>query len=67
MSESVREDFDSGSYEETEEYKRHERVMERIRCMSSEEKLQTLVDAGIVNEDGELTQRYGGSAPNRDD
>lgn len=60
-------DLASYDYKKTEEYRFHKRVMEKIRNMSSEEKFQTLVDTGIVNEDGELTERYGGDAPNPED
>lgn len=49
-----------GSYEETEEYKRHERLIQKLQDMSEEERFQTIVDAGIVNVKGELTLRYGG-------
>jgi hypothetical protein len=59
--------FESYDYRKTEEYKRHRRVLEEVRNMSQEEKLQTLIDVGIVNEDGELTKRYGGDAPNPED
>ena len=53
--------FATYDYRKTAEYKRHRRVMDRFRNMTLEEKLQTMVDAGILNEDLELTERYGGN------
>ena len=67
MSDNAEDIFASYDYKETEEYKRHERAMQKVRDMTTEEKLQTLIEVGIVNEDGELTKRYGGDAPNPDD
>jgi len=40
----------------------HEAFLKRFEKLSQEEKFQTLVETGIVNEDGELTKRYGGTA-----
>lgn len=67
MSDNAKDIFASYDYKETEEYKRHKRAMQKVRQMNPEEKLQTLIEAGIVNQDGNLTQRYGGDAPNPDD
>ena len=53
--------------EETEDYKAHKRAMERLKSMTREERFQTLVDAGIYTQERELTERYGGTAPNQDD
>ena len=66
MSDSARDRdiFASYDYKETEEYRRHERVMQKVREMSTEEKLQSLIEVGIVDEQGRLTKRYGGEAPN---
>jgi len=50
--------------EEIEEYQVHKRAMDRFAAMSDEEKFRTFVKAGIYTEEGELTERYGGSAPN---
>lgn len=50
--------------EETDDYKAHRRAMERLDAMTPEERFQTLVDAGIYSQDGELTQEYGGTAAN---
>lgn len=50
--------------EETEEYQVHKRAMDRFAAMSDEEKFRTFVKAGIYTEEGELTKRYGGTAPN---
>ncbi len=46
----------------TEEQRHHQRFMERLRSMSREERGRTLEIAGIVNERGELTREYGGTA-----
>ncbi|MEO1272347.1 MAG: hypothetical protein AAFX99_29975 [Myxococcota bacterium] len=54
--------FATYDYQKTAEHKHHLRVMERFRQLSLEEKLQTMVDAGILDEHGELTERYGGEA-----
>lgn len=51
-------------WEETEEYQVHKRFLERFTAMSDKEKFKTFVNAGIYTEDGELTERYGGTAPN---
>ncbi|RVU41038.1 hypothetical protein EA187_19245 [Lujinxingia sediminis] len=59
--------FANYDYRQTEEYKRHERAMEELDAMTPEEQRQTLIDAGILNEDGELVERYGGTAPNPED
>lgn len=50
--------------EETEEYKFHKAALEAFNALSDEEKFQTLVRSGIYTKEGELTERYGGSAPN---
>ena len=36
----------------------HKRIMAELRGMSREELFQTLVDAGIYTQDGELTEPY---------
>jgi len=36
----------------------HKRIMRKIRGMSREQLFQTLVDAGIYTQDGELTEPY---------
>lgn len=59
--------FEDYDYRETEEYKRHERAIRKFREMSDDEKLQTFIDAGIYNENWELTRKYGGEAPNVDE
>lgn len=59
--------FASYDYKETEEYKTHKRAMRKFSELSHEEKFQELIDIGIFNEDGELTEKYGGDAPNPDD
>ncbi len=64
MTAKAKNPFESYDYKKTDEYKRHLRVLEEVRKMTPEEKLQTLIDVGIVNEDGELTKQYGGDAPN---
>lgn len=51
-------------FKKTREYQEHQRMLEEFRQMSEKEKFQTMVDAGIYTQDGELTERYGGSAPN---
>lgn len=51
-------------YTQTEEHKAHVRALERFDNMTPEEKRQTFIRAGILNEDGELVQRFGGTAPN---
>jgi hypothetical protein len=53
------------NYRETAEYQHHVEVIERLRQLSLEEKLQTLVDAGILTEALELAAAYGGDAPDR--
>ncbi len=50
--------------EETEEYKFHKAALEAFDALSDEEKFKTLVKSGIYTEEGELTERYGGTAPN---
>ncbi|TXD39587.1 hypothetical protein FRC96_06940 [Lujinxingia vulgaris] len=67
MSESPYDLMANYDYRKTEEYKRHERALARVRAMTREEKRQTLIDAGILNEAGELVERYGGTAPNPED
>jgi hypothetical protein len=47
-------------YKDTEEYRVARRVLERFEQMTDKEKFQSLVDAGIFDENGELTERYGG-------
>lgn len=64
MANNLKDVFSAYDYKNTEEYKHHLRTLERIDNMTPEEKFQTLVDAGIVSPQGELTQRYGGTAPN---
>ncbi|RDV36324.1 hypothetical protein DV096_19950 [Bradymonadaceae bacterium TMQ3] len=59
--------FANYDYRQTEEYKRDERAMEELDAMTPEEQRQTLIDAGILNEAGELVERYGGTAPNPED
>ena len=59
--------FANYDYRQTEEYKLHERALARVRAMTREERRQTMIDAGILNEDGELVERYGGTAPNPED
>lgn len=67
MSDRVSRIFESYDYRNTAEYKRHERAMNKVRQMTPEQQLQTLIDVGILNEDGELTRRYGGTAANPED
>jgi hypothetical protein len=68
MSETETNAFASYDYKKTQEYKDHRRAMERFDALSPEEKIQTLVDVGILSEgDHRLTKRYGGDAPNPDD
>jgi hypothetical protein len=38
----------------------HRKLMEQLRKMTSAEVLQTAIDAGIYNEDGSLTEQFGG-------
>lgn len=51
-------------FKKTKEYQEHRQMLEEFKQMSDEEKFQTMVDAGIYTKEGELTQRYGGTAPN---
>lgn len=51
-------------YTKTEEYKVHVAALEMFDNMTKEEKMQTFVRAGILDKDGELVQRFGGTAPN---
>ena len=37
-------------------------VLEKFQEMDEEQQHQTFVDAGIVNQDGDLTSTYGGDA-----
>jgi hypothetical protein len=37
-------------------------VLKKFRAMDEEDQHQSFVDAGIVNQDGELTTTYGGTA-----
>ncbi len=67
MSSNGNKAFASYNYRETKEYERHEQLLCKLRKMSTEEKLKTLVEAGIVNEEGELTERYGGTATDTKD
>lgn len=68
MTETKRRDpfevFAKYDYKKTAEYKFHRDALERFRNLSPEEQWQTIVDVGICTQDGELTERYGGSAPN---
>ncbi len=43
----------------------HKRVMQRLRAMTADERLQTLIDAGICKTNGELAEPYksGGVSP----
>lgn len=59
--------FESYDYEESEQHRLHERAMQKFDELSDDEKFQALVDIGIFNEEGELTERYGGDAPNPED
>ncbi len=45
-------------YKNTDEYKFHLKALENFRKLSLKEKLQTMVDAGILDENGKLTERY---------
>lgn len=54
--------FDTYDYKKTDEYKRHEQAMQKVKEMSLAEKLQTLIDAGILNEEGKLIQCCGDNA-----
>jgi hypothetical protein len=38
--------------------------MSRFAAMSGKEKFATFVKAGIYTEEGKLTKKYGGTAPN---
>ena len=67
MSESPYDIMANYDYRKTEEYKLHERAMAELDAMTPEEQRQTLIDAGILNEAGELVERYGGTAPNPED
>ena len=51
-------------YKKTEEYKFQKRAIEKYSKLSTEEKFRRNVELGIYTEDGELTKRYGGDAPN---
>lgn len=44
----------------TEEYKFHQQVLRDFEKMSREQRIQTLIDAGIYDKNLELTERYGG-------
>lgn len=50
----------------TEEQKKEaeffDAILNKLKEMSQEEQHQTFVDAGIVNQEGELTTTYGGTA-----
>ena len=68
MSDTSDNPFASYDYKETEEYQDHRRAMDRFKALSQEEKVQRLVEIGILSEgDHRLTKRYGGDAPNPDD
>lgn len=67
MSEEDDNPFDSYDYKETEEYEIHRRGLEAFDALSDEEQFQSMVRVGIITEDGELTERYGGDAPNPED
>lgn len=41
-----------------EEYEFHRKALERFENMSHDEKLATFIDAGILDEDGKLAERY---------
>ncbi len=47
-------------HHKTKEYKLHQQVLLNFENMSKQEKLQTLINAGIYNKKLELTKRYGG-------
>ena len=42
----------------SDEAKVHAKIMEELKTMTPEEFSETLVDAGICTEDGELTEHY---------
>ena len=47
-----------------QEIKAHEALMKRLDKMTADERLQTLINVGIVNHKHELTKRYGGPGEN---
>ncbi|GEM_PF-4658957 len=54
------------SFQKSEEYKLVDKILKRFQKKSYEEQLESFVEVGIYNENGELTQRYGGSAPEKE-
>ncbi len=66
MSEDDESTFGSYDDKETEEYEMHQKGLEAFDALSDEEQCQSMVRVGIITEDGELTERYGGDAPNPD-
>jgi hypothetical protein len=67
MSNQSENPFESYDYRNTEESRAHERALRDFDALSSDEKLESMKRVGILNEDCELTKRYGGDAPNPDD
>ncbi|NCQ35687.1 hypothetical protein GW813_11590 [bacterium] len=51
-------------YRKSAEYKFHEKAMKAFRELSKDDKLQTMVDAGILDKNHKLTRRYGGTGDN---
>ena len=52
--------FETYDYKRTDEYKHHLKTLERVSKMTTEEKVQSLLDAGIITSDRKLSPRYGG-------
>jgi hypothetical protein len=52
--------FETYDYKKTDEYKLHLKVLDRVSRMTPEEKVQSLIDAGIITKDRKLSARYGG-------
>ena len=63
---SASEDLMSYEHKKSEEYRRHRRALDWFTSLSQEEKLARMVKIGILDENHEITERYGGKAKDDD-